>query len=110
MLTTCLPTWVADDAGNRAAQPQPLIDLLQQQHTAIAGDVATVELGFNAAAFTGWKGKRLLGTFCHGQSLVRFQSKQLNLIELHGLCPSCWCNIAASQAHWLLPSSANSAI
>ena len=71
-LTTRLSTWVINDSGNGTAQSQPLIDLLQQQHAAITGDVTTVELGFNAAALTGWKGKRLLGTFCHGQSLFEF--------------------------------------
>jgi len=110
MLTAGTPSGVVERLGHGLAQSEPPISLLQQQHAAIAGDVATVESSLNLAAFTGWKVKRLLGTFCHGQSLVRFQSKQLNLIELHGLCPSYWCNIAASQAHWLLPSSANSAI
>jgi len=85
VLTAGLVTGILDDIGNRTVQPQPPIDLLQQQHTAVTGDVATFKSGFNAAALTGWEGKRLLGTFCHGQSLVRFQRKQLNFIELHGL-------------------------
>jgi hypothetical protein len=63
---------------------------LQQQHTRIAGYVTTIKRRFHTTPFTGWKIKRLLGTFCHGQSLVRIQLKQLNLIELHGLCPFHW--------------------
>jgi len=100
VLTTGLPAGIIDHCCNGSAQTQPLIDLLQQQHAAITGDVATVKPGFNPAALTGWKGERLLGTFCHGQSLVRIQLKQLNLIELHGLCPFHWCNIAARQQQW----------
>ena len=80
----------------REARYGPTIGLLQQQHTRIAGDITAVKCRLNTAAFTGWKVKRLLGTFCHGQSPVRFQRKQLNLIELHGLCPSYWRNIQAS--------------
>jgi hypothetical protein len=72
---TCLPAGIIEDVGHGSTQPQPLIDLLQQQHAAITGDVTTIELGFNATALTGWKGKRFLGTFCHGQSPVRFQRK-----------------------------------
>jgi len=77
------------------AQPESTIGLLQEQHTPIAADIAALESGFDLTAFTGWKVKRLLGTFCHGQSPVRIQPKQLNLIELYGLCPSYWCNIRA---------------
>jgi hypothetical protein len=77
------------------AQSEPAIGLLQQQYAAITGDIATRESGLDPAAFTGCKVTRLLGTFCHGQSLVRIQPKQLNLIELHGLCPSYWRNIRA---------------
>jgi hypothetical protein len=76
--------------GYPLAQSEPAVRLLQQQHTAIAGDIATIESGFHLAAFTDWKVKRCLGTFCHGQSPVRVQRKQLNFIELHGLCPFYW--------------------
>jgi hypothetical protein len=81
--------------SHSGAQAQPTIGLPQQQHATVTGDIAALESGFNPAAFTGWKVKRLLGTFCHGQSLVRFQSKHLNFIELHGLCPSYSRNIRA---------------
>jgi hypothetical protein len=83
--------------SHSGAQAQPTIGLPQQQHATVTGDIAALESGFNPAAFTGWKVKRLLGTFCHGQSLVRFQSKHLNFIELHGLCPSYSRNIRVGE-------------
>jgi hypothetical protein len=90
MRTAGASSGIVQRFGHRLAQTESAIRLLQQQHTAITGDVAAVESGFNPTAFAGWKVKRLLGTFCHGQSLVRIQLKQLNLIELHGLCPFYW--------------------
>ncbi len=81
--------------GDGRARSEPTIGLLQQQHTGIAGDVTAVKCRFNRAAFTRWKVKRRLGTFCHRQSLARSQLEHVNLIELHGLCPFYSRNIAA---------------
>jgi hypothetical protein len=46
-------------------QPDPAIDLPQQEHPAIAGDLPTAEVGLNFSAAKAWKfdGKRL--TVCH---------------------------------------------
>jgi hypothetical protein len=65
-------------AGHGFGQAEATIGLLQQQHAAVGGDVATLEIGFYLTALTGWKSKRFLGTVCHGQNLSVFWSKQLN--------------------------------
>jgi hypothetical protein len=91
--------------GHCRAQSKLTIGLAEQQHAAVAGDIAAIELRLDPAAFTGCKTTRLLGTFCHGQSLVRFQLKQLNLIELQGLCPSYWCIFQANRLR--PPANAN---
>ena len=88
--TTGTTARISDRMRYRLAQSEPAIGLLQQQYAAVTGDIATGESSFDPAAFTGWKVKRVLGTFCHGQSPVRVQRKQLNFIELHGLCPFYW--------------------
>jgi CobQ-like glutamine amidotransferase family enzyme len=79
--------WIADRLIHRLQQAQSTIRLTQEQDTAIAGDVTTGEFNLNLASFQGWKIKSILGTFCHGQNLVRIRLKQLNHIELQGFCP-----------------------
>jgi hypothetical protein len=71
MTATGTTAAIGDRMRYRLAQSEPAIRLLQQQYAAIASDIATCELGLDPAAFTGWKVKRLLRTFCHGQSPVR---------------------------------------
>ncbi len=68
-------------------QPQPSIDLPEQQQATIAGDIPARKSGLDPVAFQRWKIKAFLGTFCHGQNLVRIQCNQLNFNELHGFCP-----------------------
>lgn len=55
--TTGLAAWIVNRLGHRLAQSKPAIRLLQQQYTAIARDIASLESGFDPAAFTGWKVK-----------------------------------------------------
>ena len=61
------------------------VSLPEQQQATITGDIPARKLGLDPAAFYRWKVKADLGTFCHGQSSVRIQGKQLNFIELFGL-------------------------
>ena len=87
MLNVAKIPGIMEDGIDGGGEPKESIGLSQKQHTAIGGDVATGEFGFDLAALQGWKSKGSLGTVCHGRGSVRIQHKQLNYIELYGPCP-----------------------
>jgi hypothetical protein len=51
MPTTRLAPLVIERAGHRRTQSEALVDLTEQQDTAIAGDVTALEIGFDATPF-----------------------------------------------------------
>ena len=53
-----------------AAQAQPFIDLLEQQHATVADDVATVECGLDNTSANAAKLNSLIGTLWHRRSSV----------------------------------------
>jgi len=68
-------TWISNGGTNRCRsqntynctdQTQLAVDTRQQRYAAIAGDVATAEIGFDLAAFNGWKLQRSTVPFFHG--------------------------------------------
>ena len=52
--------------GHGLGQPQLPIDLGKQSDALITSDIAAAEIGFNFAAFNGWKWERTLVAFCRG--------------------------------------------
>ena len=66
MPATGLAPGIVEAAGNSADQTQVAVDTRQQRNAAVAGDVAAAEIGFDLAAFNGWKSQRSTVTFCHG--------------------------------------------
>jgi len=57
---------IPDDFGRCLAQPHLPIDLCKQRYTAVAGDVAATEIGFDSTTLDGWKFEGSLVAFCHG--------------------------------------------
>ena len=47
MVTACLATKILQSARHRFIQTQATVNLLQQQHAAIRGNIATLEIGLN---------------------------------------------------------------
>ena len=66
VVATCLTPSIGDRPGNGLGQPHLFVDPGQERNTAIAGDVAAAEVGFNFAAFNRWKFDQSLVAFCHG--------------------------------------------
>ena len=79
--------WIGQGRVNGFEQPQVPVGLAKQQQTAVTGDVTAGKIRLNPATFYRWKSKTTLGTVCHRQDLVRFQSRPLNFIGLHRSCP-----------------------
>ena len=55
---------VVEAGGESLAQPDRPVGLAQQQGAGVRGDRATVEAGFHAVAFDGWKFKQGGITVC----------------------------------------------
>ena len=72
---------VEEARGQRAGEPQPVIDLAEQEHAAVTGEVAGGKIGDDfARAQTGEK-KGLIGTGCHGRKESQCSAKP---IDRHG--------------------------
>ena len=70
MLNTGAAAFVTEGKRRCAAQSQPFVDLLEQQHAAIAADVATVECGLDNVSANAPKLNGLIGTLWHRRSSV----------------------------------------
>jgi len=66
--TAAAPPAIHQPARHCLAQADALIDLAQQQHTGVAGDLTPGEIGLHTATGNGWKIQRILVAFCHGGS------------------------------------------
>ena len=66
VLATGLTPGILQASGNRPGQTQPTVHGRQERNATVASDVATAEIGFDLAAFYGWKLHRSAVTFCHG--------------------------------------------
>ena len=47
-----------------------VLDQARSSLTAYRNDMTTLEAGLDNTPVTGWKSKRFLRTFCHGQSIL----------------------------------------
>jgi hypothetical protein len=66
VITAGLAAGISDSPGNGPNQTHLLVNLGDEPDTTIAGDVTAAKIGFNFAAFNGWKFERSLVAFCHG--------------------------------------------
>jgi len=66
MFAAGLSATIPHDLGRCLGQPQLPIDLCKQRYTAVAGDVAATEIGFDSTALGGWKFEASLVAFCGG--------------------------------------------
>ena len=68
---------VAKTRGQGAGDAQPVIDLAEQQHAAIAGEVAGGKIGAHFAGAQVRKKQWLFGPVCHAESAGQYRAKPL---------------------------------
>ena len=66
---------VGEAGGESLGQPDRPVGLAQQQGTGVRGDRATVEAGYHAAAFDGWKFKQGGVTLCRHWGVLWIREK-----------------------------------
>jgi hypothetical protein len=82
--------WIRDHSGRCAAQPQVLIDLTQQQQTAITAEIPAAEIGFDQAPAKAPKLDLGFGTVWHRQSSVGIGGRIPMTTRLGTRLPTCY--------------------
>ena len=68
---------VVKTRGQRAGNAQPVIDLAEQQHAAVAGKIAGGKIGDHFAGAQVGEKQGLFGTVCHAGSAGQYRAKPL---------------------------------
>lgn len=83
-----LAAGISDSPGHGPNQTHLLVNLGNDADTTIAGDATAAKIGFNFAAFNGWKFERSLVAFCHGGISCCLRSRHPYFQDLSAVLPS----------------------